>query len=805
MTAERKHSFTLCRCFAVMCVIFGAYFSFVTAVSEFVLIDVFTLAAVLFVIWAVASACELILPTLSPKMRKAVTIGAAVLVLALAAFSAGDVIRGMDGFVKMFADHVSDREVTVPQYDPSATVIGFAAVFSPAVAFLGTKRNSLPLVVLLTFPLAEVCLYFALVPQFTAFAALMTGYAALGAMDFTAGEDTGKAAQARSQTAAAASLLMGLSITVGGIYAAAAGRSEAADKFRDNFVNYASTFSPEKFAEDVRHALLPSKDHALTHDGQLGNVEEVEFKGTSMLEVTVPSDIPGIYLKGFTGTSYNGTRWHDTDPLPSLSTNITSPEFFTGRMLKLIPGYTELPAEYVVVRNADSAPNTRYFPQNSAGLIETDGIRRKYWAYIPREKGWYADLIGRTPVEIPDLPQDMADDEMLMRSYAYDKCLAVPPSFRAADEFFEGFDGGTLPQTLAYIHDKLGDEYDYTLESGKMPFGQDFADWFLTENGKGSCTHFASAAVLLCRCRGIPARYCEGFIIKPADIDRGVHKSGYTTVTVPDNRCHAWAEVYLDGFGWVVFETTPGYGNIMYEEGDPDMLPMELTAVTTNAPEYPEDLFPDETQADETEPDETESGIMGSTEEETGETGEDTSTQTMPPETAAEEETTVSTDNDREDTPPQHKDITWLLNIIAVIAVTAALLLLVTAIRKRIYAARRELLRTAPEKAAVQVFRMLASAARSEGMSDGTDSENIAALAQKFGDEAKLIAETALKARFAPSVTSDEAKASSDAYDALMGRYLSDKTLRRMIYTLICRDRWAVPTAVLILKTTDKI
>ena len=69
MTAERKHSFTLCRCFAVMCVIFGAYFSFVTAVSEFVLIDVFTLAAVLFVIWAVASACELILPTLSPKMR----------------------------------------------------------------------------------------------------------------------------------------------------------------------------------------------------------------------------------------------------------------------------------------------------------------------------------------------------------------------------------------------------------------------------------------------------------------------------------------------------------------------------------------------------------------------------------------------------------------------------------------------------------------------------------------------------------------------------------------------------------------
>ncbi|MBR4224021.1 MAG: hypothetical protein IKR73_04365, partial [Oscillospiraceae bacterium] len=480
MTAEKKNRYGLMRSFAVLCVIMGTYFSFATAVSAFVLIDVFTLAGVLLVIWGASAAFEILVPSMPAKTRRYVTYGVSILLCIMIGYCGIDVIQGTGGFVQMFKDHVSDRQVMMPSHDPSATFIGFAAISSAAVALLGTRRNTLPLVVLITFPVVEVCLYFALVPLHSAFAALMIGYAALGAMDLIPGEDRGRTSDARSQSAFAASVLMCAAIVAGSLYTAIVGRSKAADQFRESFLNYVADFSVQKFTEDVKQALLPSRDHSLTHDGQLGTVDKVEFKGTSMLEVTVPSDIDGLYLKGFTGERYTGTRWSEAEPPPELATDITSAEFFPGRMLKYVPGYTELPAEYIVVRNTDAAPNDRYFPQNAAGLIETDGTRRKYWAYLPRDKGWSMDLIADAPLDLAGLPPEMYADEQMLRTGAYDNYLTIPASFTAHRDFFDGTEGDTTAQILKYIHDKLSRDCEYDLEAGRLPFGRDLAQWFLT-------------------------------------------------------------------------------------------------------------------------------------------------------------------------------------------------------------------------------------------------------------------------------------------------------------------------------------
>ena len=72
--------------------------------------------------------------------------------------------------------------------------------------------------------------------------------------------------------------------------------------------------------------------------------------------------------------------------------------------------------------------------------------------------------------------------------------------------------------------------------------------WFLTESHRGYCMHFASAAVLLLRSMGVPARYVSGFV---ADVPA----SG--RVNVPDSAAHAWVEVYIDGYGWEPVEVTP--------------------------------------------------------------------------------------------------------------------------------------------------------------------------------------------------------------------------------------------------------
>lgn len=104
-------------------------------------------------------------------------------------------------------------------------------------------------------------------------------------------------------------------------------------------------------------------------------------------------------------------------------------------------------------------------------------------------------------------------------------------------------------------------------------------DRFLFEGQEGYCVHFASAMVLLARAQGIPARYCEGYLTRFAEQDG----NGNYIVSSADG--HAWAEVYIDGFGWVPMEPTPvvaasaiesGWGRTLSTEEEkekPDFVP----------------------------------------------------------------------------------------------------------------------------------------------------------------------------------------------------------------------------------------
>jgi hypothetical protein len=96
-------------------------------------------------------------------------------------------------------------------------------------------------------------------------------------------------------------------------------------------------------------------------------------------------------------------------------------------------------------------------------------------------------------------------------------------------------------------------ENSYTLSPGMTPEGQDFVEYFLFENHKGYCVHFASATVALLRAAGVPARYVEGYAVSSGDF-----KEYDKWVNIPDSRSHAWVEIYLSAVGWVPVEATPG-------------------------------------------------------------------------------------------------------------------------------------------------------------------------------------------------------------------------------------------------------
>ncbi|MGY0560753.1 transglutaminase TgpA family protein [Luteimonas sp. A277] len=90
-------------------------------------------------------------------------------------------------------------------------------------------------------------------------------------------------------------------------------------------------------------------------------------------------------------------------------------------------------------------------------------------------------------------------------------------------------------------------EFSYTLAT-PLP-GRHSVDEFLFDEQAGFCEHFSSAFVVLMRAAGIPARVVTGYA--------GGYRNRFGDYWVVRRMdAHAWAEVWLDGRGWVRVDPT---------------------------------------------------------------------------------------------------------------------------------------------------------------------------------------------------------------------------------------------------------
>ncbi len=128
----------------------------------------------------------------------------------------------------------------------------------------------------------------------------------------------------------------------------------------------------------------------------------------------------------------------------------------------------------------------------------------------------------------------------------------IRPDFEAAETDFD---------KIMTVVNYLIANYDYTTEPDKPSgiYASD-VDSFLLETKNGYCVQFATAATLILRNLGIPARYVQGYVAGDFGyVDGKVYKS-----TVTDEDAHAWVEVWMDGLGWRTIEVTPGYYSSLY-------------------------------------------------------------------------------------------------------------------------------------------------------------------------------------------------------------------------------------------------
>lgn len=137
------------------------------------------------------------------------------------------------------------------------------------------------------------------------------------------------------------------------------------------------------------------------------------------------------------------------------------------------------------------------------------------------------EVYTQLPESLPDRVYDLAREITDSCETTYDKILAIEDYFK--------------------------DGYTYSLTPAAFPEDRDFVDWFLFDTNEGYCTYYATAATVLARCIGLPARYVEGVTVADTLRSRDVAE-------ITNRSVHAWTEIYLEGYGWIPIEPTPGLG-----------------------------------------------------------------------------------------------------------------------------------------------------------------------------------------------------------------------------------------------------
>ena len=116
-------------------------------------------------------------------------------------------------------------------------------------------------------------------------------------------------------------------------------------------------------------------------------------------------------------------------------------------------------------------------------------------------------------------------------------------------------DAAIAQRALSYFREQ---GFVYTLEPPLL--GRNSVDEFLFGTKSGFCEHYASSFVFLMRAAGVPARVVTGYQggeINPVD--------QYMIVRQSD--AHAWAEVWLNGRGWVRLDPTAAASPVRVESG----------------------------------------------------------------------------------------------------------------------------------------------------------------------------------------------------------------------------------------------
>lgn len=340
-------------------------------------------------------------------------------------------------------------------------------------------------------------------------------------------------------------------------------------------------------------------------EGNLQQAGAIEYTEATMLEVTM-SKPESLYLRGFTGSIYTGKSWKVTENQTAYEAGnlfywLHNDGFFALSQLSKVSeilygenqntsGNTENQTEIdtsettISVKNIAADRQYLYVPyelksiQASENQIDeilwTDGL----WGCSEYRLASLGNLVKSYPKIAQTYLNDSQNvgeevsslsvyknDEEHYNEWVYQNYTEISEDTRQVLQDALGevqwagshMDYGEAKKLiLSYLDQNL--IYQTNVET--CPKDIDFLEYLLHTSRQGYDVHYASAAALMYRYCGIPARYVEGYIITKEDV-KGLEEE--STIKVKQSAAHAWAEIYQDGIGWVPVETCPAYMELM--------------------------------------------------------------------------------------------------------------------------------------------------------------------------------------------------------------------------------------------------
>lgn len=309
-------------------------------------------------------------------------------------------------------------------------------------------------------------------------------------------------------------------------------------------------------------------DLALNEQLSLKDLAPREPEGTEVMKVT--SDFGGtIYLRAQDFDEYTGTAWNAT--ADRTENDLKIPAMWVIRNGNVTVEPVQPQKHLYLPCYPDAAPTI------TGGMVIDESSPEKYTFSVTNlQHGW--EKQWRAGNRIPSVTVDA-------------RYLSLPTqTVTGVQSILRELDIQNAADQLV-IAERIGDYVrhcaTYDRGTNSMPSDEtDFAIWFLTEAETGYCIHYASAATVLLRAAGIPARYVEGYTAKAI---RNV------PMTIRDTQAHAWVEYYLDGAGWIILDPTSSSSEPVRPTaptGPTRPTPVPGTTVPTTVPTTPNTTDP---------------------------------------------------------------------------------------------------------------------------------------------------------------------------------------------------------------------